>query len=483
MIRMRMNIAILLLVQAVLTQNSPAAVGNELDEFNLYYINGIDTPEHKAMKSAVLTGQRINQPGRVKSIYNFSDGLILDLIETYQAAGYDGGRNNTTPFWEWMNNRTLMPSSYLSAYWSLFAAHSSVPTSMQASLTKAKNTIDIDRSINEKSIIFAHSQGNFLTNYLIESVTQDDRHTGESCTGTVAVATPATHVANDDPWVTNSNDSTINEARLYLPFGSFIKPANASNPATTLDPSGHFYNETYLMSPSDTLNKIETAAINVADRINQDCNTANCGQPLDIMFGYFGINQYFTYDVTYQTPHTIDVIFEAYYLKDRLQVLSQSGQVLFDTGAEVSGFHQASINYNPSTHGTTLGVVVNAPDQQTGWRLCIDCQQNTAGCNFSNNRKNVSYAVYEGGSSWESCAGFACPSTSCQVSKIAIDDVLLSGTFGTELLTPGTHQFIADMGFCNCNASQRTCDNQKPYIEIDRVRYYTFNTPILFTVN
>lgn len=457
----------------ILAASPNVMAGLQTDNLNIYYINGINTEDKEAALDAATLAARLGLPSsKVESIYNSSAGFLSDILETYQAASFDGGENNTINFWRWIYDISLMPDLFRLAYFAVYATFNSTPISMRADLDKAESATAGDRSANRRSLIFSHSQGNFFTNFLIDRITASDRELGTQCTGNVAVATPATYVTNNDPWVTNVHDDTINLARLFLPYGGRILPANVNNLPLDFDPSGHFFNETYLRPRTEALRGVINAADTVAARLNRQCaDGGTCGKPLQPAGGQ-GRNQVYTYNIANPAAHNLTISFEAYYVPDRMKVYSQTGQLLYDTGGLVSGFHQQTIAYNPARHGTYLQVIVDAPTAGTGWKFCVDCQQNATGCDLLRGRKSVNYSFYRGDHNW-----------SCSVSELQIDKQPLGSTrSGSVYLSPGTHQF-SKVGGCTCTSRYGNFCNNPPYVTIDNRRYNYSNGAFEFDIN
>ncbi len=318
----------------------------------------------------------------------------------------------------------------------------------------------------KKIIIFSHSEGNFFSNTLVDRITQDNLELGSNCTGIVAVATPATRVANSGPWVTNSFDWIINGARSAFPFGGDIKVANATIlPDINRDLTGHGYVETYLAF-SETRNKIVSGIDVVLNRINQNCS--DCGDPLDKPGGQ-GTGQTFLYTVG-GGAQKLDIAFEAYHIPDRL-IVRANGIELVDTVTQVSGFNQFEINYDPAIHGSFLDIIVDAPNAGTAWEFCVNCRASNKSCNLLNGRKKVSYFLDSG--------DFSC----------RIDNVFFDGQpdgSSPVTLSVGQHQFGWD-GFCSCDRGTLGRCPIGPTVNISGIRYPlpgpSQNSAFLFDVN
>ena len=116
-------------------------------------------------------------------------------------------------------------------------------------------------------------------------------------------------------------------------------------------------------------------------------NCADCGVPITPQGGQNNQVQTFTYNVGSQFPQDLSLFFEAYSIPDQLQVKS-GNTVLYDTGGLVSGLNTATIDYDPSAHGSSLDVLINAPNAGTAWNFCLDCNSSSEVCGQYNDAYN-----------------------------------------------------------------------------------------------
>lgn len=446
------NIQILLLVVAsVLPQLSKAFNAGDFGDFNLIFINGINKSDVQARALADDTAEFLMQPGfKVVDFLNRSAGPLFDLLETYRLSQIDGASNNTTNFWKWVGSPVLAPIAFQDIYYSVTSLHTNPLSSAFSDLSTMKSRIDGLQATKKKTIIFSHSEGNFFSNQLVDLITQSNPDMGQNCTGIVAVATPATRVANSDPWVTNTKDVVINTARQLYPFGGSILPANSVGLFSSLDESGHGYVDTYL-TQFNTRTDIAKSVDTVLARINQNCTTdSSCGQPLSSPAGGQGNNQRYTYDVQSSVAQQIEVTFEAYYIPDRLRVIG-NGQELIDTGEPISGFHQYPIDYDPAIHGSTLEIIVDAPFDGTQWRFCANCASGGASCSLISNREKVNYSIDKG-------------DYACSIGGVYFDGQRDGSSPVT--LSRGTHQFRWE-GTCVCDGLFTTFCPTGPTVSIN----------------
>lgn len=168
-------------------------------------------------------------------------------------------------------------------------------------------------------------------------------------------------------------------------------------------------------------------------------------------------NFYYQYNVADPTAQTLEMVFEAYHIPDQLRI-EGNGRVMVDTGL-ISGYHRRSFPYDPSVHGSTLDVYVNAPNNNTVWQLCVNCENTTQPCTFVSSRKSVDYFINQGGFNWD-----------CSINGGSIDSTPVnSPTLGLEL-SLGNHEYVLD-GMCVCKTNAIDCSSQ-PYVSIGSNRYY-----------
>jgi hypothetical protein len=341
----------------------------------------------------------------------------------------------------------------------------SLPWSASDDFNNMKSRILADLQANRPVMLVAHSEGNLFSNLLAKAITNDNNNLGTNCMRVVSVATPDTNVANSGPWTTATTDLIIAGARLSMPNGNQILPANVQTSylesVRVGDVMSHGYTETYLHQ-SSTRNKIGNDIFSEAYELATQCDMtpsqpALCGDPITPS-GAQGENQHFTYTFQGTDRKTLDISFEAYHIPDRLRVYA-GGALLQDTGELVSGFHQYRVEVNPQTQGNQLNLYIDAPLQGTLWTLCVDCEDSGYSCAQSLSRRNVSVSV-----SWG-------PWFSCGISNQKVDGISYSGTYASLQLTPGRHEYMYE-GSCVCTASSSlSCQSSYPKVMIDGITY------------
>ena len=186
-----------------------ASLQTDLQNYNIYFINGVwNTNPADAAYSADLTDFKLGLPnGKVRPLYNSSTGFLRDLLETYQLSSLDGN-DKTLNFWSWFfADFSNAPQQFKDITYDKLWVYSSLPSSDALNdLAQMKEKIQNAQITNKKTIIISHSEGNFFSNKVVDQIISEDQDIGKNCTGILAVGTPATRVANNGPWVTNSND-------------------------------------------------------------------------------------------------------------------------------------------------------------------------------------------------------------------------------------------------------------------------------------
>ena len=342
-------------VAVAFPQVCASLTSQDLADFNLVFINGVKNTAEDAKKSAGKTDVLLGLPdGTVQPFYNASVSLLTDLLETYRLSGLQNSATDTELFWKWSRNIASAPISFQSDYWNI-ASNYDNPLAGGALAAINLDQFDADlktlQATKRKTVIISHSEGNYFANMLVSRITAEDQALGQDCTGVVAVATPSTWVANGDPWVTNTNDSVINSARIV---NANILGGNVTvskfNSLLNGDVLGHAYVGTYLGWAGSG---IESELQAVVNRINQACVTpVPCGQTVNAEGGTDGYSQIHTLGTE---PGTVELDFEAYSIPDAIRVTAANGSStkLADSNGLVSGYHVYKFNCDPSALGST----------------------------------------------------------------------------------------------------------------------------------
>lgn len=436
----------------------------DLNEFNIFYINGVMNDPTGAAKSGELTSLFLGKDKKkVMSLHNATAGLPKDLLETFLLSKIDKlGEDVTVEFWNYFIGLEEPTDEFLYQYATLLYQREGLVSAGGDYLKMYNKIVDrVEATGKKKTLLISHSEGNFFSNALVDRLNSQNPDLG-SCTAIAAVGTPASRVANDGDWVTSNLDAVINGARILDPE---VKPANLY-PAGFRDFLGHNYISTYLAPPADTALKNRVIK-NAVDTVNANCS--DCGETLNQSGGQ-GLGQRFTYKLP-NVAQSLSIVFEAYNIPDKLTVKA-NGRKIVDTKVAVSGYHEFSFNYNPNIHGTKLEVVVDAPKVNTKWKLCVNCEDVSSTCDWVQQRKDVSITVANG-SAWR-----------CSEGEILIDGqaVVVTPSFSyswdskfiIRKLSLGDHTFRWTAG-CVCkqfNGCYNTSFNpgRQPSIRIDNFK-------------
>lgn len=186
----------------------------------IFYANGVKNEPKDAAKSLrylrnnVVRGLSETEikPSRVSFnlAYNFSEGLVLDLLEAYEQKMYD----DFTEFWKWFFDLGIAPQWFqdevAEGLSRLRASMRSAPN-LDEQIASYRAVLDQNGSV----LTLAHSQGNLFSNMAFELISQQSGvGSGESKEADrlklVSVATPANHVALNGPYLTLTSDGVIN---------------------------------------------------------------------------------------------------------------------------------------------------------------------------------------------------------------------------------------------------------------------------------
>ncbi len=334
-----------------------ATLAGPFDDFNLYFVNGMDNSQDQAetSKKALQTLVVPDAPNtNVDRLYNSTEGVLADLLETYRLGSLDSSQEEYKNFWRWLDNLNLAPAWYMNNIYgptlakyneTAYAQFTDLPLMLTKLNSKAQATS------RKKTILVAHSEGNFYANQIVNNL-QTTNPSLAPCVGVVAVATPAIYVAGGVPYTTLRNDVVINLARDNFPWGSQILPPSPPDLLfNSKDLSGHAFVPSYL----EPLNaRIRGHVVDVANQISAkvECApppTTSCGTPISAS----GSSGSYQYALTAQGTPTVTATFESYSIPDELELYA-NGVKLAGTGGLVSGFRSYSIPFDSQKLGTGL---------------------------------------------------------------------------------------------------------------------------------
>lgn len=394
--------------------STSTVLAGAFDDFNIYFVNGINNERGDADKSRRILRQLAlpDAPvANVDKLYNTTEGVLSDLLETYRLGAIDKNYKN---FWQWLDKPSAAPEWFQKIYYPTLAKYNETLYTQDPDLSTMLTKLKTKAQFRKKTILVAHSEGNFYANMIANNLRSTDPGLA-TCMGIVAVASPATYVSGAGPYTTLSNDSVINYARTWFPWGSQILPSSPSEPVYNIkkdefgrlfvpDESGHQFVPSYL----EPLNsRIRNHVVDVANQISAkpECAPSSppCGTPID-SGGSTG-----TYDYV-QTigsgTQTVTANFEAYRIPDQLEIFA-GGTKLASTDGLVSGFKQLSFTFDSAQLGTTqlTARVTGNSDSNTLWKLCVACSSGTS-CSWVPQRRAVNISMsYQWTSQWFCTAG------------------------------------------------------------------------------
>ncbi len=216
------------------------------------YGNGVWTDEPAVTRSILeLQMQLAITPGlpewEIVWAQNKTDGRIADLYEAFK----QDLQSDVSTFLRILAGISPMPDIFLNRMQELSAAFDSRTISNfdltnQVALYKQKISVE-----GKKVVLVAHSQGNYFGNQAYSFLSPEEKHSF----GIVAVATPASAVADGGPWVTSFVDFII-DFLILRPNPLPPLPPNTLNGITLNDLSGHLFVQSYLRAGSNSRPKI-----------------------------------------------------------------------------------------------------------------------------------------------------------------------------------------------------------------------------------
>jgi len=432
------------IILVVLCASLAGNVQAETSDYDFYFINGVWNSKDKAEESQMELNTHLGKQSS-KLLWNEND-FLLDLYDVYiEKTGEVNNLEYKTTEWWGMIYRFLP----FNTKFELSIANWINPTKdvgfwSRKDLARMVSAIKSSLNANKKTVVIAHSQGNFFYRNIWQELNAWDSEKTSDCFAGIGFATPlSSSLIGNYNWITNHNDEVINIVRFAwggtLPANVTV-PENYVSPKFGYDSTGHGLNEIYLAhsSPLDRLKNQNDGLIKQAtDLLDSTCKDDNCLTPLGDKGGQ-GQRQY-TYNLTDTTAHTVEISFEAYNIPDRITITA-NGNTIAQTNGYVSGFHQWQIDYDPDIHGAAFVAHIDAPNGGTKWNLCIDCEGSD--CQGQIKRKEVSYSFIST-SNW-----------SCSNHKI---DGSPASSSGSIKLSTGNHQFYAS---CVCKDHHSiSCNN------------------------
>lgn len=397
----------------------------DLSDYDVYFINGVNTNEENA-KISKNKLQTLIKKNPVDLLWN-QNHFILQLFDLYieKTGEINIDNKGTKGFWDFINKASLGTHILTSlpqwldpqrdvGYWS--------EKDLQKMIERIKESLEDNR----KTLVVAHSQGNFFYRNIWQALDRWDTDKTKQCFAGIGFAPPLSSKPGNFDYITNSNDKVINAARSV--WNSTLV-ANVTVPNGYGDFLGHGMLETYLVH-SNPLNRFDTQLKQAVEQLDKSCESSNCAEPVGKSGGQ-GQHQY-TYALKDTSAHKVEISFEAYSVPDQIRITA-SGKTIAKTNGLVSGFHQWQVDYDPKVHGREFIAHVDAPQDGTQWKLCIDCEGSDCGGQIE--RKQVSYYIQ----------GSDFPEYVCSNHRIDGQSVPESGTVQ---LSKGQHMFTAD---CWCN--------------------------------
>ncbi len=186
----------------------------------IFYANGVKNTRLDAVDSQMAVADAVLgrlseteiRPSRVSFslAYNFSEGLVLDLLEAYEQKKYE----DLTEFWKWYFDLGIAPQWFqdeVAEGLSRFRASLRAAPNLDEQIASYRAVLDQNGSV----LTVAHSQGNLFSNMALELISQQSdvglkRSKDSDRLKLVSVATPADHVALDGPYLTLTSDGVIN---------------------------------------------------------------------------------------------------------------------------------------------------------------------------------------------------------------------------------------------------------------------------------
>lgn len=258
----------------------PNCYSQELDDFDIYYINGMFTNEdvnavinRKEIENTIKNATN-NSNIDVKLLYNKDHDWKKQLLDVFvEKNGEVDQELSTFEFWKMMlipSNRTERFSAILNQY-AYENRHKEVGPYSQVDLANMISTVKTSLNSGKKVLLIPHSQGNFFYKNIFLYLEDYDQNLATSCTASVGLASPLSNNYGNYNWVNNSNDFVIESIRAFYPntlISNITIPKDIS--FANGDRQGHGIKESYLAS-SNSIDKFNTLFDSASSQLNATC--------------------------------------------------------------------------------------------------------------------------------------------------------------------------------------------------------------------
>jgi len=416
------------------SKSSSKGSSAKLDDYDVIFINGVKNSNTEALEGAGKLKEVLSTK-TVTLEYNKNHflGQYFDLW-VQKVGEIQVDKTGTFRFW-------------LSVYYGIKPDHAIYQTLAtwldpnrdvghwaEKDLKRMIQTAKTSLANNKKVLVIPHSEGNFFYRKIHQALNQWNTEKTQQCFAGVGIATPLSSKPGNYNYITSNNDKVINGARAI--WGSTL-PSNITIPSEYGEYLGHGLLTTYL-SYKKSLQRFNMEVEQAVNQLDKNCKNNNCAKPIGRSGGQ-GRHKY-TYALKDTFAHKVEISFEAFNIPDSIRITANDITIAKTDGL-VSGFHQWQIDYDPKKHGTEFIAHVNAPNGETAWKLCIDCEG--ASCGDQIKRKNIFYG-FHGDTFWE-----------CNNYKIDGFPVDKSGSIK---LSIGNHAFSANC-WCKSAVASRFCES------------------------
>ena len=211
-----------------------------LTDYNVYFINGIDNTRNQADTSRQKLRELVVPEvpdSSVQTLYQSNIGSLRTMIDRVrQMAIAENSRETFKRYWRCYAELTPdkcsstdpLASDMRQMILDTLGAYSETAYVQNPQLQAMVSAVTNNYNNGKKSLLVAHSQGNFYANQVVNFL-QAAAPNVAACTNVVGVASPATYVAKNGPYKTRYNDIVIAAAGLTFPY---VLPANYAGSAT-----------------------------------------------------------------------------------------------------------------------------------------------------------------------------------------------------------------------------------------------------------
>ncbi len=366
------KIIVLLIALTSLPVYSANCRAPSVKEYSIYFVNGVlNSPaqvsqSRAALKTLVGMEYKIDYPESYQSSETIYASMLNEIDEVLRQKSGDLQSTKTSAklavqwsdYWRnYYGNSNQTDLELKKTFDNVRAKRMRREYVVDEELQELIDKIDADLAEGQKVILVAHSQGNFYANLAWEYFKGKNDGSSERI-GIVAVATPASRVADGGPSTTLFQDLAMLAVRLLYPYSTL--EANFSG-FTWSDLTGHGFVEVYLRPGSEARKRIKGHILDVMGKLKGCTVGCSVGEAK-----IFDISDATNYAATHTLGDTSGIVqirfFDAVNSHSQLKAYVDETTPLFVNNGHGTTVHEGSFYWNRvnfETHDIKIEAAVN----------------------------------------------------------------------------------------------------------------------------